>query len=49
MPPVLGQSASCSRGYAHFPEEWSVCFARESCRGDEWNVDRRCTPGVEQQ
>ncbi|KAF2544799.1 hypothetical protein F2Q70_00020879 [Brassica cretica] len=35
MPPVLGQSASCSRGYARFTEEWSVCLARGSCRGDE--------------
>ncbi|KAF2584615.1 hypothetical protein F2Q70_00035288 [Brassica cretica] len=35
MPPVLGQSASCSRRYARFTEEWSVCLARGSCRGDE--------------
>ena len=30
-----GQSPSCSRSYAHFTEEWSVCLARGSCRGDE--------------
>ena len=35
MPPVLGQSASCNRGYARFTEEWSVCLAKGSCRGDE--------------
>ncbi|KAF3563453.1 hypothetical protein DY000_02015897 [Brassica cretica] len=35
MPPVGGQSASCSRSYAHFTEDWSVCLARGSCRGDE--------------
>ncbi|KAF2611679.1 hypothetical protein F2Q70_00013179 [Brassica cretica] len=23
------------RRYARFAEEWSVCLARESCRGDE--------------
>ena len=31
----VGQSASCSRRYARFTEEWSVCLARGSCRGDE--------------
>ncbi|KAF3556299.1 hypothetical protein F2Q69_00013086 [Brassica cretica] len=35
MPSVLDKSASCSRSYARFTEEWSVCLARESCRGDE--------------
>ncbi|KAF2575284.1 hypothetical protein F2Q70_00002498 [Brassica cretica] len=35
MPPISGQSASCSRGYAHFTEEWSVCLARGSCRKEE--------------
>ncbi|KAF3523135.1 hypothetical protein F2Q69_00049303 [Brassica cretica] len=35
MPPVLGQSTSCSRSYARFTEEWSVCLVRGSCRGDE--------------
>ncbi|KAF3586437.1 hypothetical protein F2Q69_00029952 [Brassica cretica] len=35
MPPVLGQSAFCSRGYPRVNEEWSVCPARGSCRGDE--------------
>ncbi|KAF3532905.1 hypothetical protein DY000_02040726 [Brassica cretica] len=35
MPPALGQSASCSRSYAHFTEEWSGCLARGRCRGDE--------------
>ncbi|KAL0711859.1 hypothetical protein Bca4012_018837 [Brassica carinata] len=36
MPPVWGQSASCSRSYACFTEERSVCLAKESCREDEW-------------
>ncbi|KAF2532574.1 hypothetical protein F2Q70_00029230 [Brassica cretica] len=35
MPPVLGQSASCSRSYARFTEKWSVCLARGSCREEE--------------
>ena len=35
MPPVWGQSASCSRGYSRFIEEWSVCLARGSCREEE--------------
>nr|VDD25014.1 unnamed protein product [Brassica oleracea] len=35
MPPVRGQSASCSRSYAHFTEEWLVCLARGSCREEE--------------
>ncbi|KAF2530740.1 hypothetical protein F2Q70_00031532 [Brassica cretica] len=35
MPPVRGQSASGSRRYACFTEEWSVCLARGNCRGDE--------------
>ena len=35
MPPVGGQSASCSRSYACFTEEWSVWLARGRCRGDE--------------
>ncbi|KAF3538161.1 hypothetical protein F2Q69_00021690 [Brassica cretica] len=35
MLPGLGQSASCSRSYARFTEEWSVCLARGSCRGDK--------------
>ncbi|KAF3555997.1 hypothetical protein F2Q69_00013822 [Brassica cretica] len=35
MPPGLGQSASCSRSYAHFTEDWSVCLARGSCGGDQ--------------
>ncbi|CAG7863766.1 unnamed protein product [Brassica rapa] len=35
MPPVSGQSASCSRSYARFTEEWSVCLARGSCREEE--------------
>ncbi|KAF2543303.1 hypothetical protein F2Q68_00031347 [Brassica cretica] len=35
MLPVCGQSASCSRSYACFTVEWSVCLARGSCRGDE--------------
>ncbi|KAF2555721.1 hypothetical protein F2Q68_00015711 [Brassica cretica] len=30
-----GKSASCNRSYARFTEEWSVCLARGSCRGDE--------------
>ena len=35
MPLVWGQLASYSRIYARFTEEWYVCLARESCRGDE--------------
>ncbi|KAG5375352.1 hypothetical protein IGI04_039948 [Brassica rapa subsp. trilocularis] len=35
MPPVSGQSASCSRSYARFTEEWSVCLARGSCREEK--------------
>ena len=35
MPPVSDQSASCSRSYACFTEEWPVCLARGSYRGDE--------------
>ena len=35
MPPVWGQSASYSRRYTCFTEEWSVCLARGSCRGDK--------------
>ncbi|KAF2549530.1 hypothetical protein F2Q70_00021578 [Brassica cretica] len=35
MPPVRGQSTSCSRSYARVTEEWSVCFARGSCREEE--------------
>ncbi|KAF3487150.1 hypothetical protein F2Q69_00052921 [Brassica cretica] len=35
MPPVLSQSASCSRSYVCFTEAWSVCLARGSCQGDE--------------
>ena len=35
IPPVWGQSSSCSRSYAHFTEEWSVCLARGSCREEE--------------
>ena len=35
MPQVLDQSASCSRNYACFTEEWPVCLAKRSCRGDE--------------
>ena len=35
MPPVWGQSASRSRSYSCFTEEWSVCLARGSCRGDK--------------
>ncbi|KAF3527183.1 hypothetical protein F2Q69_00046070 [Brassica cretica] len=35
MPPVLGQSASRSKRYACFTEEWSVCLARGSCREEE--------------
>ena len=35
MPPVWGQSASLSISYVRFTEEWSVCLARGSCRGDE--------------
>uniref|UniRef100_A0A0D3CFD2 Uncharacterized protein n=1 Tax=Brassica oleracea var. oleracea TaxID=109376 RepID=A0A0D3CFD2_BRAOL len=27
--------ASCSRSYARFTEEWSVCLASGSCRGDD--------------
>ena len=34
MPPVWGQSAFYNRSYARFTEEWSVCLARVSCRGD---------------
>ncbi|KAF3565536.1 hypothetical protein DY000_02013278 [Brassica cretica] len=32
---VLGQSASCSRSYARFPDEWSLYLARGSCREEE--------------
>ncbi|KAF3513900.1 hypothetical protein F2Q69_00004184 [Brassica cretica] len=32
---VLGQSASSSRSYARFTEEWSVCLVRRSCREEE--------------
>ena len=35
MPSVSGQSASCSRSYARFTEEWSVCLARGSCREEK--------------
>ncbi|KAF2560568.1 hypothetical protein F2Q70_00016910 [Brassica cretica] len=35
MPPVLGQSNGYIRSYSRFTEEWSICLARESCRGDE--------------
>ncbi|KAG5397540.1 hypothetical protein IGI04_019354 [Brassica rapa subsp. trilocularis] len=35
MPPVSCQSASCSRRYARFTEEWSVCLARGSCREEK--------------
>ncbi|KAF2554872.1 hypothetical protein F2Q68_00015404 [Brassica cretica] len=35
MPPVSGQSASCSRTYASFTEEWSVCLARGSYREEK--------------
>ncbi|KAF3585042.1 hypothetical protein F2Q69_00030311 [Brassica cretica] len=35
MPPVRGQSASCSRSYARITKEWSVCLTRGSCREEE--------------
>ncbi|KAF3508943.1 hypothetical protein F2Q69_00007183 [Brassica cretica] len=35
MPPVSGQSASCSRSCPRYTERCSVCLARGSCRGDE--------------
>ncbi|WZY87054.1 hypothetical protein YC2023_033438 [Brassica napus] len=35
MPPVSGQSASCSRSDVRFTEEWSVCLSRGSCREEE--------------
>ena len=35
IPLVWGQSASCSRSYSSFTEEWSVCLAREICREEE--------------
>ncbi|WZZ58281.1 hypothetical protein YC2023_058388 [Brassica napus] len=48
MPLVCGQSASCSISYTRFTEKWSVCLARESCRGDEGlSIDGAPLPSID--
>ncbi|WZZ59442.1 hypothetical protein YC2023_059549 [Brassica napus] len=42
------QNASYSKGYVRFTEEWSVCLARGSCRGDEGlSIDGSPLPSVD--
>lgn len=40
MPPVWGQSASCSRCYACFTEEWSVCLNERKPQRRGMHIDR---------
>ena len=48
MQPVWGQSASYRRSYACFTEEWPVCLARGSCRGDEGlSIDGSPLPSID--
>ena len=48
MLPVGGQSTSGNRSYVCFTEEWSVCLARGSCRGDAWlSIDETALPSID--
>ncbi|KAF3597817.1 hypothetical protein DY000_02020905 [Brassica cretica] len=40
--------ASCSKSHAHFTEEWSVCLAKGSCRGDKrLSIDVAPLPSID--